>query len=125
VIQFSATVVGAREIAARWLAKVATVDAEVEVTLSRDAATLLSQIQSRAPVDTGRYRASWHVEGGKGQRIVSTSEPYGRRLEFGFYGTDSLGRDYNQAPQPHVNPAADAIEDEFVRHLADDATRGL
>lgn len=27
---------------------------------------------------------------------------YSRRLEFGFVGTDSLGRNYNQAPRPHL-----------------------
>jgi hypothetical protein len=36
---------------------------------------------------------------------IGTDLPYGRRLEFGFTGTDSLGRNYAQPPFPHVQPA--------------------
>ena len=30
---------------------------------------------------------------------------YALRLEKGFYGTDSLGRNYNVAPRPYLSPA--------------------
>lgn len=60
-------------------------------------------------VITGAYRNSWRPQ----TRIlpygavctIGTDLPYGRRLEFGFTGTDSLGRNYNQPPFPHVQPA--------------------
>ncbi|MYW43052.1 HK97 gp10 family phage protein [Streptomyces sp. SID161] len=60
-------------------------------------------------VITGAYRNSWRPE----MRAlpygalctIGTDLPYGRRLEFGFSGTDSLGRTYNQPPFPHVQPA--------------------
>ena len=66
-------------------------------------------------VITGRYRASWRSET-RGipygaQCTLGTTEPQGRRLEFGFVGPDSLGRIYNQPPFPHVQPALGLIGD--------------
>ncbi|MEU9703109.1 hypothetical protein [Streptomyces sp. NPDC047981] len=64
-------------------------------------------------VITGDYRNSWQAVT---TRIpygafctIGTNRPQGRRLEFGFTGTDSLGRSYNQPPFPHVGPAIDFI----------------
>lgn len=36
---------------------------------------------------------------------VGTSVAYGRRLELGFVGRDSLGRLYHQLPRPFLRPA--------------------
>ena len=36
---------------------------------------------------------------------VGTNIVYGPRLELGFVGTDSLGRNINQAPRPFLRPA--------------------
>jgi hypothetical protein len=60
-------------------------------------------------VITGGYRNSWRAET-RGLPhgaacTIGTDLPFGRRLEFGFTGTDSLGRNYNQPPFPHVQPA--------------------
>lgn len=60
-------------------------------------------------VVTGAYRNSWRAQT-RGLPYgavctLGTDLPYGRRLEFGFSGTDSLGRSYNQPPFPHVQPA--------------------
>ncbi len=67
---------------------------------------------------TGDYRRSWSVKysSGVGGRVASvgTNKPQGRRLEFGFVGVDSLGRVYDQPPFPHVQPAADEIEPQFL-----------
>lgn len=38
-----------------------------------------------------------------------TDEDQATRLEYGFVGTDSLGRRYNQAPRPHVAFVVDPI----------------
>jgi hypothetical protein len=121
----SYVVVGARNIAGQFIAKAATIDAEVEVALEKNAQALLLMIQSRAPVRTGAYRASWHIERQGNQRLVGSGAPYGRRLEFGFMGTDALGRSYHQAPQPHVRPSADAIETQYVADMLIVATRHL
>lgn len=60
-------------------------------------------------VITGYYRNSWQIETRHlpygAQCTIGTEEPYGRRLEFGFVGADSLGRVYNQPPFPHVQPS--------------------
>lgn len=72
-------------------------------------------------VITGDYRRSWtteisHTLGGI-SATVGTNKPQARRLEYGFYGTDSLGRHYNQPPYPHMGPAAAAAEGPFVNDL--------
>ncbi len=36
---------------------------------------------------------------------VFTNVPYSRRLEFGFVGTDRLGRNINQGPRPYFRVA--------------------
>lgn len=60
-------------------------------------------------VITGAYRNSWRAEDHRlaagGMCTIGTELPYGRRLEFGFTGTDSLGRSYAQPPFAHVQPA--------------------
>lgn len=66
-------------------------------------------------VATGNYRRSIQLtptrEGGNPVAYVHTNSPQARRLEYGFRGTDSLGRRYNQPPYPHWQPAADQAED--------------
>lgn len=72
---------------------------------------------------TGDYRRSINrlttrrATGTVGQ--VGTDKPQGRRLEFGFTGADSLGRNYNQPPYPHFGPALDKIAPEFEQALAE------
>ncbi|MBI9114303.1 hypothetical protein [Sanguibacter suaedae] len=53
---------------------------------------------------------------------VSTNLPQARRLEFGFFGEDSLGRNYRQPPYPHWRPAIAGVADVFATEL-DRATR--
>lgn len=50
---------------------------------------------------------------------VGPTTPYGRRLEFGFVGEDSLGRNYHQAAQPYMRPACAAKGDEAKQEMAD------
>jgi hypothetical protein len=60
-------------------------------------------------VITGAYRNSWRPETKSlpygAICTIGTDLPYGRRLEFGFMGTDSLGRSFHQPPFAHVQPA--------------------
>lgn len=75
-------------------------------------------IAANAPVVSGRLRDSIghspieRTEDGPEIRI-GTGEPYGRRIELGYQGTDSAGRSYNQEPQPFIGP----VDDELVPHL--------
>ncbi len=67
---------------------------------------------------TGNYRRSWSVGytggGAETAAVVGTNAPQARRLEYGYHGTDALGRTYHQPPYPHAGPALDAIRPKFV-----------
>lgn len=68
---------------------------------------------------TGDYRRSISVvKEGPTSALVGTNRPQGRRLEFGFYGVDAIGRTYNQPPYPHFQPAIDQTRPEFVSAVA-------
>jgi len=89
-----------------------------------EAADLFQQAaKSYVPVDTGALQESIHIEeiaDGPFYYEVSVhpAEPatnkwgfdpaYARRIEYGFVGMDSLGRNYNQAAQPYMRPAYDS-----------------
>ncbi|WP_164835787.1 HK97 gp10 family phage protein [Actinacidiphila soli] len=70
---------------------------------------------------TGDYRRSWthevHVGGDAVTAIVGTNKPQALRLEFGYVGTDSLGRVYDQQPYAHVGPAVERVGPQFVAAL--------
>lgn len=72
---------------------------------------------------TGDYNRSIGLtvgrDGGAIAARVGTTRPQGRRLEFGFHGTDSRGRTYNQAPYPHFGPALDKVGPEFEKAAAE------
>lgn len=48
---------------------------------------------------------------------IGTNAAQARRLEFGYYGTDSLGRTYHQDPFPHWQPMRLWLETEAVWKL--------
>ena len=66
---------------------------------------------------TGTLRRSIHMTevtalgGGTWQSKVAPTVIYGRRIELGFSGTDSLGRRYNQPPYPYMQPGLDKAHD--------------
>lgn len=64
----------------------------------------------------GRLRQSikWAITkiGTKFSLKIGTNMEYGPRLEFGFVGRDSLGRNYSQAPRPFLRPS---IREEFKK----------
>lgn len=66
---------------------------------------------------TGDYRRSWSMrleqDGASVVATAGTNRPQARRLEYGFTGTDSLGRHYRQPPYPHVRPALTEIGPQF------------
>lgn len=68
-------------------------------------------------VITGDYRRSWTTTHHGAASTVGTNKPQARRLEYGFYGPDRLGRVYNQPPFPHVGPAVDAVTPAFQRDM--------
>jgi len=72
-------------------------------------------------VDTGNYKRSIQTvrgfENGFPSAIVGTNAPQARRLEYGFRGTDSAGRNYDQPPYPHWEPAVKALEGTFEQEV--------
>jgi len=42
-------------------------------------------------------------------QTVAPTTKYGRRIELGFTGTDSLGRSYNQRAYPYLQPAVKKV----------------
>lgn len=59
-----------------------------------------SKVASYAPQDTGALASDWtlEVDVEKGEALLYTTLPYAPRIEFGFHGTDDLGRTYAQDP---------------------------
>jgi hypothetical protein len=74
---------------------------------------LANEIVSKTPVRTGFLRASWkpNVNGADADPSTlnigdvfefTNTAVYARRVEYGFIGTDSLGRKYNQTGRAFV-----------------------
>jgi hypothetical protein len=99
---------------------------------------IVNAAKRNAPVVTGTLRRSIHVGGhaaltgglgnakdlGKGemsaQRVnirIGTDLEYAARIEYGFSGRDSLGRNYDQPPKPYLRPAFDEHKDEAIREV--------
>lgn len=108
---------GDKPLVAALTAKV-KITAEVETKVAYWGHTLEAGIKSRAPVKTGDYRRSWSTSISGGTATVGTNKPQARRLEYGFVGTDSAGRHYNQGPRPHVRPAFESVRAGFLADMA-------
>lgn len=118
---------GAKEVAAGFLAAGPKSDIAVKAVVRKHTALLNTRIKARASgrpgpnAPTGDYRRSWATKywdfPGLYSGAAGTNKPQGRRLELGFVGTDSLGRHYNQPPYPHVGPAFEQTQPEFLKEL--------
>lgn len=98
--------------------------------VEKSAADLVALTQQNASgrpgpnAPTGDYRGSWRSEDvpeadpSAVSRSVGTDRAQARRLEYGFVGTDSLGRTYDQPPYEHHGPAVDVIEPLFELAMA-------
>ena len=65
-------------------------------------------------VVTGQYVSNMYVRvANRFEIAVGNKSPQAYRLEYGFVGTDSIGRMYNQPPYPHFRPAKAKIEPQF------------
>lgn len=95
----------------------------------RYTAALQRQVQLNASgrpgpnAPTGNYRRSINRRTVKLLRSsygeVGTNAPQARRLENGFSGQDSLGRNYDQPAYPHFGPAFDFVGAGFEHAMAD------
>ena len=129
-----------------WVA--ATVERQ-EAVFKESAGRVIEAMQERVPVDTGFLRGSMQVainqplpaadkKDGPGASFAPTyaatianatigdfitagySAVYGPRLEYGFVGKDSLGRDINQPPRGWVRMAA-AMWPDIVKQVSAEA----
>jgi hypothetical protein len=55
----------------------------------------LERVQELTPVKTGNLRASWRVIPTSESIVIGTNVEYAPRIEYGFVGTDKLGRSYH------------------------------
>lgn len=49
---------------------------------------------------------------------ITVDKPYANRLEFGFHAADSLGRVYNNDPEPYAEPGLVASVDQVMALVA-------
>lgn len=120
----------------------------LERALTAGAVLIQNGAKRRATYRTGNLRRSIHIGGHEdlapdnagvvntagqvsqpvvrehhAEVFVGTNVEYARRIEYGFQGADSLGRNYSQAAQPYLRPAVDeegrAAQREAVDALAE------
>lgn len=65
-------------------------------------------------VITGQFRAGIRsdvaVSANLVQGQIGSNAPQAARLEYGFFGTDSLGRNYAQPPYPYLQPSIPGVQ---------------
>jgi hypothetical protein len=124
-MNLGAMVFGDRGLIRATTGRAAVIEREVSALVRHWGMLLNTRIKAKASgrpgpnAPTGDYRRSWthrfYQQAGTAYSVNGTNEPQGRRLEFGFTGTDSLGRVYDQPPYPHVGPAFNEIEPQLVQ----------
>jgi HK97 gp10 family phage protein len=119
-LQISVDGVPSIENAAKYVKK--AVAGALETICLNGVLPIENEAKALAPVKTGTLRRSIH------HTLTTSTEtacnialgpdtPYARRLEFGFMGTDSLGRRYHQAARPYMRPAFDSKQDESRKEM--------
>lgn len=119
--------IGGEAVAAAALVSLPALQSRVSAAVSVFSILLAERIQTAASgrpgpnIVSGNLYGSISVDhddgGGWGGATVGTDVPYGPRLEYGFYGTDSLGRNYNQPPYPFFSRAVEGSTGEFISLL--------
>lgn len=94
----------------------------------------VQEAKVQVPVVTGNLRDHIHAEQTVDQPerqvyVVTPADlaaneygfdpPYARRIEYGFVGQDSLGRNFHQAAQPYMRPAFDVKQAEARQVIKD------
>lgn len=98
-----------------FIAALGGVMARVDVAQRQFVADTAHKVQAATvvnePVVSGTLRRSVTVDGPNAlgahgwEALVGPTVIYGRRVELGFHGADSLGRVYDQAGHPALEPA--------------------
>ncbi|GAK12242.1 HK97-gp10 family putative phage morphogenesis protein [Geomicrobium sp. JCM 19039] len=87
-----------------------SVDGAMDAALSAAALEVENEAKNRVPVKSHTLQRSITHKVQNGDALVGpfSEVPYAARIEFGFIGTDSLGRQYNQSAQPYLRPALES-----------------
>jgi hypothetical protein len=136
MIQTGMVLIAGQQVPVQLLRTAAAVGPELDRTVRTHGAMLEAAVKRNASgrpgprVITGAYRRSivsyYDSSGGMTFAFtVGTNAPQGARLEYGFHGVDSLGRNYNQPPYPHFGPAIDWLEPQFEKAVGDVVDRAL
>jgi len=96
-------------------------DVAVQAYRKEMAEKLLDLVRQKASgrpgpnIVTGAYVSRFYVEetSSKSSRVTNNS-PQTHRLEYGFVGVDSAGRNYHQGPFPHFRPALQEIRGPYL-----------
>lgn len=92
----------------------------VEGALEASASDIRGDAKENAPVQSTNLRNSIHQRETKGSgpgREVYTGMEYAARQEFGFRGTDSLGRTYDQQGSHYMKRAFESNRRETINRL--------
>jgi hypothetical protein len=73
-------------------------------------------------VRTFQFHDAWTIAEGGWHAVMGNGSDYANRLEFGFVGTDSLGRHYAQPPYPSLGPAVDHVRPDFYDNVREALT---
>jgi len=57
--------------------------------------------------------------------LIGTNLVYAKRVEYGFFGKDRIGRFYTQAPKPYLRPAFDAKKGEALAFIASEIKKTI
>lgn len=125
---------GVDAVSLRTKALIAAAQRGLKFGVSEAGQILEDEAKTLVPVDTGHLQESIHqelVESTETRQVIAVTpayeepnkygfEPaYARRIEYGFAGTDSLGRTYHQAAQPYMRPAFDMKQEEAKQAIKD------
>jgi hypothetical protein len=59
------------------------------------------------------------------EMIISVNVDYAKRMEYGFHGTDSLGRTFDEEGKPYAQPALDDNREEIEILMAQAASNAF
>ena len=126
-IEFSSTLEGFDTVMGGFKLVGSQVDAAAERALISAAEWAVPIVAANAPVgddpahagtlrDSIGHSGVIHTTDGP-TVVIGSGEPYARRIELGFHGADSLGRNYEQEAQPFIEPVLDQLLDELTKEV--------
>lgn len=92
---------------------------EAKILVPVDSGNLRDAIHTEHTVDTPEVQQQTVTPAHEAGNRYGFDPAYARRIELGFVGQDSLGRNYHQAAQPYMAPAYENKKAEAVAAVKD------